>query len=50
LKDGETKVGTKNLDWAKAGLEMTLIYSIFLAFLHAFSNVIHFHPVVQAIE
>jgi hypothetical protein len=50
LKDGETKVGTKNLDWAKAGLEMTLIYSIFLAFLHAFSNVIQSCQILQIIE
>ncbi len=47
---GETKVGTKNLDWAKAGLEMTLIYSIFLAFLHAFSNVIQSRQILQIIE
>jgi hypothetical protein len=35
---GEMKVGTKNLKWAKAGLETTSISSIFLAFSHAFSN------------
>jgi hypothetical protein len=47
---GETNVGTKNLNWAKAGLEMTLIFSIFLAFLHAFSNVIQYRRILQIIE
>jgi hypothetical protein len=47
---GETKMGTKNLDWGKAGLEMTLISSIFLAFLHAFSNVIQSRQILQIIE
>jgi hypothetical protein len=49
-KMGEMEVGTKNLDWAKVKLEMTLVSSIFLAFLHAFSNVIQFHQVVQVIK
>jgi len=47
---GEMEVGTKNLDWAKVKLEITLVSSIFLAFLHAFSNVIQFHQVVQVIK
>jgi hypothetical protein len=47
---GKMEVGIENLDWAKVRLEMKLVSSIFLAFLHAFSNVIQFHQVVQIIK
>jgi hypothetical protein len=43
----ESEVGTQNLDEAKVGLEVASVSSVFLAFLHAFSNVIQSRPVVQ---
>jgi hypothetical protein len=41
------EMGTKNLDGAKATLEITLVSSIFLTFLHAFSNAIQSRQIVQ---
>jgi hypothetical protein len=43
----ESEVGTQNLDETKVGLETTLVSSIFLAFLHAFSNANQSHSVVH---
>jgi hypothetical protein len=42
----ENEMGTHNLDVAKTGLGMTLLFFFFLAFSHAFSNVIQSHQVV----
>ncbi len=46
----EVELKMKSFDWAKARLETTLISFIILAFLHAFSNVIKSHQVVQITE
>jgi len=44
------EMGMKNLDWAKATLEITLVSSIFPTFLHAFSNAIQSYQIVQVTE
>jgi hypothetical protein len=46
----EMEMGMKNLDWAKATLEITLVSSIFPTFLHAFSNAIQSYQIVQVTE
>ncbi len=46
----QTNLETESLDWAKVGLEMPSTSSVFLAFLHVFSNAIQSHQVVQVIE
>jgi hypothetical protein len=46
----EMELETESFNWAKVGLKMTSISSVFPTFSHVFSNVIQSHQVVQVTE